>query len=119
MTPQFKIIAICLLFASIMAFFIYQQKQSYDAGYSTAVSEMQDKFYQDLEEKMLHKKEQLDNAILESDRWKKEAIRLQGIEPVVITETEVQTIVKENNDCKRIVGIDKLLNKLSSENFAH
>ena len=122
MTPQFKIIAILglltVLTVTVVGFHVSEKNAYGNLMYNKAIAEMQDKFYRDLEEKMLHKKELLDNAILESNKWKKEAIRLQAIEPVAITETEVQTIVKNNNSCKRIDGIDVLFNKLSSENFA-
>ena len=118
MTAQFKLIIYALAFTALMGFFIYQQKASYQSGYDSARAELQSQFLADIDTQMRHKKEQLDNAILESDKWKKKAIELQSRKPVVITETEVQTIVKENNDCKRIIHLPQLLNKLTNENFA-
>ena len=118
---QYKLVIILglvtLIITTMIAFHVSATNSAYDAGYDKAISEMQAKFMRDLEEKMKHKEEILNNAILESNKWKKEAIRLQGIEPVTVTETEVVEIVKTNIDCKRITGISKLLNKLTEANF--
>lgn len=122
MTPQFKIIAILVLVTALitgcLTYLETQKKKAYDSGYDTARLEMLEDFQKDLEASMKNKQELLDNAILESNKWKKKAIELQNRKPVTVTETEVVEIVKINNDCKRLRGVDKLFNRITEANFA-
>lgn len=104
--PYRYMVYLAALIASVVAWKWYEHT-IYQSGYEQARLEMQEEFYEDLEDSVRDSNKRISDASVTADYWRNRAVEEQSKPPRVVTKY-VEKIIDGNPGCTELHGFTEL-----------